>query len=169
MATDLDEKALIEWIVREVAELPDRTSPEGEPEAMLVTADELGTIIREGLNAARAKALPEDVALFIRLLRTPIAGRTIDTVDEGLLACANEDRLQAATLIESLARGQEWQPIEKAPRDIGTDILLTNGRDFAIGGWSACNEWQDDGGWPIEFEPTDWKPLTPPQPRSGVR
>ena len=32
-------------IIREVAELPDRNSPEGQPEMMLVSADELRSII----------------------------------------------------------------------------------------------------------------------------
>lgn len=34
-------------IIREVAELPDRNSPEGRPEMMLVSADELRNIIIE--------------------------------------------------------------------------------------------------------------------------
>ena len=37
-------------IVREVAELPDRTSPDDWPEAMLVTADELTEIVRSILE-----------------------------------------------------------------------------------------------------------------------
>ncbi len=48
--------ALVEQIVREVAELPDRTSPDDWPEAMLVTADEIGTIIRAALATAQVGA-----------------------------------------------------------------------------------------------------------------
>lgn len=40
---------VVEAIVRDVAELPDRNSPEDWPEAMLVTADELTGILRDRL------------------------------------------------------------------------------------------------------------------------
>lgn len=39
----MDEK--IQNVIRDIAELPDRDSPEGWPEAMLVTAKELEAII----------------------------------------------------------------------------------------------------------------------------
>lgn len=39
-------------ITRTVAELPDRSSPEEWPEAMLVTADELRQIVRDAVDAA---------------------------------------------------------------------------------------------------------------------
>lgn len=45
---DLDR--IINLIVRDVAELPDRTSPEDWPEAMLVTDHELRGILRERLQ-----------------------------------------------------------------------------------------------------------------------
>lgn len=45
----------VESIIRDVAELPDRTSPEDWPEAMLVTADELRTILRDALATKAAK------------------------------------------------------------------------------------------------------------------
>lgn len=41
----------IEQIVCEVAELPDRTSPEDAPDVMLVTAEELAGIVRAALAA----------------------------------------------------------------------------------------------------------------------
>jgi NTP pyrophosphatase (non-canonical NTP hydrolase) len=43
-------EGLAEQIVREVAELPDRTSPEDQPDMMLVTADELAAIVRAALS-----------------------------------------------------------------------------------------------------------------------
>ena len=46
-------EGLAACIVREVAELPDRTSPEDWPEAMLVTADELTAIIRQAAQSLR--------------------------------------------------------------------------------------------------------------------
>lgn len=40
------EKAqIIDAIIRDVAELPDRTSPEGQPDMMLVTANELRHVL----------------------------------------------------------------------------------------------------------------------------
>ena len=39
----------IELIIRDVAELPDRTSPEDWPEALIVTSDELEEILTQHL------------------------------------------------------------------------------------------------------------------------
>ncbi len=44
------EMRLIDNVLRDVAELPDRTSPEGWPEAMLVTADELRLILERQMR-----------------------------------------------------------------------------------------------------------------------
>lgn len=41
---------VVDQILQRVAELPDRTSPDDWPEAMLVTADELRQIITEELG-----------------------------------------------------------------------------------------------------------------------
>jgi len=41
---------VIDLIVRDVAELPDRDSPDDWPEAMLVTADELRSIVENRLH-----------------------------------------------------------------------------------------------------------------------
>lgn len=46
-ALDAREEEMITRVVRRVAELPDRTSPDEWPEAMLVTADELQQIVSE--------------------------------------------------------------------------------------------------------------------------
>ena len=48
--TDQEIAALV---CREVGELPDRTSPEGWPEAMLVTHDELHAIVVQALRQSR--------------------------------------------------------------------------------------------------------------------
>jgi hypothetical protein len=45
---------VIEKIVRDVAELPDRTSPADQPDMMLVSADELRTILERYLKLHRA-------------------------------------------------------------------------------------------------------------------
>jgi hypothetical protein len=41
-------------VLSDVAELPDRTSPEDEPDMMLVTAEELKTILCQRLSEALA-------------------------------------------------------------------------------------------------------------------
>lgn len=41
-------------VLRDVAELPDRNSPDDEPDMMLVTADELKTILCNRLSEALA-------------------------------------------------------------------------------------------------------------------
>ncbi len=50
-------------VLRDVAELPDRTSPDDEPDMMLVTADELKAILcnrlSETLNSAATLVYPE--------------------------------------------------------------------------------------------------------------
>lgn len=43
---------IIVGVLRDVAELPDRTSPDDWPEAMLVTADELRAILTARLSLA---------------------------------------------------------------------------------------------------------------------
>jgi hypothetical protein len=42
---------IIDAVLRDVAELPDRTSPDEWPEALLVTADELRSILLHRLNS----------------------------------------------------------------------------------------------------------------------
>lgn len=42
--------AIIDDIIRDVSELPDRTSPDNQPDMMLVSADELHTIIDHRLR-----------------------------------------------------------------------------------------------------------------------
>ena len=40
------EDAWLSGVIKQIAELPDRNSPEGQPEMMLVTAEELTSILR---------------------------------------------------------------------------------------------------------------------------
>jgi hypothetical protein len=49
----------LDRIIGAVAELPDRTSPDDWPDAMLVTADELRAIVRAEIDAMLVPALPE--------------------------------------------------------------------------------------------------------------
>ncbi len=50
---------VVDQIVRDVAELPDRTSPEDQPDMMLVTADELTLIVRRVLTQEGASEAQE--------------------------------------------------------------------------------------------------------------
>lgn len=55
-----DAAGIAATVCRQVAELPDRDSPEDWPEAMLVTADELRMIVRQALGAAAPAQEAED-------------------------------------------------------------------------------------------------------------
>lgn len=47
---------LVRQIVTDVSELPDRTSPDGEPHMMMVTATELANIVRGHLEDSQLVA-----------------------------------------------------------------------------------------------------------------
>lgn len=51
MASPSDREALVTHIVQRVAELPDRTSPDDQPDMMLVTSQELYDILADALAA----------------------------------------------------------------------------------------------------------------------
>ena len=48
--TEQEIDSLINIVIRDVAELPDRTSPEDWPDAMIVTSDELEEILTNRLK-----------------------------------------------------------------------------------------------------------------------
>lgn len=50
----------IDEVVRDVAELPDRTSPDGQPEMMLVSAEELRSILAANSEIAHVRTLATD-------------------------------------------------------------------------------------------------------------
>lgn len=54
-ATQKQLDTLAEKITRDVCELPDRTSPEDQPEMLLVTADELAAIVVQHVEAFLAE------------------------------------------------------------------------------------------------------------------
>lgn len=56
-------EALLKDIIQRVAELPDRSSPDEWPEAMLVTADELGAIVRDVVGAEVTRLQAENEKL----------------------------------------------------------------------------------------------------------
>ena len=86
-----------------------------------------------------------------------------------------------ASLSEALPACPQWQPIETAPKD-GRSILLLNGDQVSYGGWiSAADQGADvgeeyliaAGWWSVDLsdnDPTHWMPLpTPPVPPSTVK
>lgn len=62
--TNFDPLTIAEHVCRSVAELPDRNSPEGEPDMMLVTGDELLAIVIEAFaeNCPPEAAAPRSAA-----------------------------------------------------------------------------------------------------------
>lgn len=56
-------------IVRDVCEIPDRTSPDDQPEMMMVTVPELTGIAQTRLLAALAAARQDAIAECVRRLR----------------------------------------------------------------------------------------------------
>lgn len=94
----LEADAIATVVCRQVAELPDRSSPEDWPEAMLVTHEELDSIVFEAVNAAQSSPQPAqawpiapDVAADLErsdwtpeeALRWYAAGKHYDTVPNG--------------------------------------------------------------------------------------
>lgn len=66
--SDREAQWIAEQVVQIVAELPDRTSPDDWPEAMLVTADELRDIVSDAVLAAPAWDRPPE-ALDAKVVR----------------------------------------------------------------------------------------------------
>ena len=64
---------LITAIIQDIAELPDRTSPDDWPEAMLVTSDELYRILSFRFDRA---AIPDGVADIRRTCRETADSRS---------------------------------------------------------------------------------------------
>lgn len=93
----------IDSIIQAVAELPDRTSPEDWPEAMLVTAEELRTILQSRVPVSTPgplKALEQEIGALEIVIRTaavegwsigpPMAKRWADTLRDLLAALARQ-------------------------------------------------------------------------------
>ena len=110
-----------------VAELPDRTSPEDWPEAMLVTQAELQGIVTDALSdllADREQAAQEIQRLQVEGIRKLImgtvkgfaAGENTDAKAWRKRAEKAEQQLADAERVTAALRTQiKWQPIETAP------------------------------------------------------
>lgn len=102
----------------------------------------------------------------------------------GLITASEERALSLAHSLElqvtSLMAEKEWQPISSAPKD-GTEIEGIEGRQIRITSWTpldnpVARHWGISGTWegaPITsgknlmggtFQPTHWRPHTPPAP-----
>lgn len=77
-----DERLLIEAIVRDVAELPDRTSPTDWPDAMLVTSDELGGILADRLEQALSTGPARDPKLVGEGIRLHLRAAVVNDEDK---------------------------------------------------------------------------------------
>ena len=96
-------KTTIDTIIREVAELPDRTSPSDQPDMMLVTGDELRTIITNALDGAVPPDLERLVQRCINMAALLVPCDTKDILNEAALAlrlCPTQDAIQTAVLAE---------------------------------------------------------------------
>lgn len=100
-------------ICQTVAEIPDRSSPDDWPEAMLVTADELQLIVMIALESEAERIshpLPGDTLRAIELLREYMDAEEIDDVDERaseLGACRFSVRAFLAALTPSALSGDK--------------------------------------------------------------
>jgi hypothetical protein len=57
---DMRTSQVVDDVVRRVSELPDRTSPEDWPDAMLVTVSELSEILRDAIDSFIHRRTNED-------------------------------------------------------------------------------------------------------------
>jgi hypothetical protein len=90
---------IVQRIVRDVAELPDRTSPEGQEHMMLVAGDELEDIIRRALPASPASPAEPEQPAGDAGLPEPRRGDTHNPVSSVHAAALEE----AAEVIDELA------------------------------------------------------------------
>ena len=115
--TDDEIDRVVTRVVRAVAEIPDRFSPDDFPEAMLVTGDELRTILhnemavereRQASSAALAKITAADIAAGEQAVRD---GRTVRACD-----------LRDVTQTASTEQPASSEPQAPEPRE-GDDVL----------------------------------------------
>lgn len=85
-------ETVYDQIVRDVAELPDRSSPDNWPEAMLVTGNELRAILTQRLGVAGEPVDARDAVTALRNLLNALQ----DEVDMDALAGHTERAVMAA-------------------------------------------------------------------------
>ena len=94
---DLIERAILE-ICRDVCELPDRSSPEGEPDQVIVTLEELSDICRNVLTEAlSAIPIPAPTGGVERALLAVVEATRAYLPPDGIDAQECLNRILAAT------------------------------------------------------------------------
>lgn len=163
-------RAAADAAVQAVAELPDRTSPDDWPEAMLVTADELRAIVKQALVAALPEPLPEPK---VRRMRDGVlVPCTLDEFHEWLTEVADRNAHLSTALVNvvhlasaafgvalahmaaALPAPPTWQPIETMPPEFkdGREVLLMVELRAGIPHQSLVGHWMP-GGYCIEDHP----------------
>ncbi len=128
--------ATIAEIIRDVCELPDRTSPDDWPEVMLVTPEELTIILERHLAQAGRPVDREAIARIIEPWQEPI----------GPDALAKADAIAALPTI-----GRDgWLDIASAPKD-GTEIILASPKGGSPGYWVHVGWWNEGDSFPWRF------------------
>jgi hypothetical protein len=183
-----DLSQIADLIVRDVCELPDRTSPDDWPEALLVTSEELHTLIVEQFAEAFSTPSPDTGAVApsrealleladkierqVPVTRSYLADNGLDDHFSDILLShyldfAREARA-AITAEPKASAAVGWMPIASAPKDGTWFIALQDGELYPCQ-WHA--EEPDEGpyqeGWWDHFnksfeEPTRWIPLPAP-------
>lgn len=107
--SDTSAARIAELIVRDVAELPDRTSPDDWPEALLVTGEELHALIVEHFSAANIADTPSD-QVDASIARIEAHNRATQAERDAERTCeAMELMKRFADLLDRSTSG-EWSP-----------------------------------------------------------
>lgn len=97
--------ALLSRVVRAVAELPDRTSPEDQPRMMLVAGEEFEDILRAALSSGReaeSEGLRE-----AEQIAWDVAARELDKFDAGEQTYGHHAAEEVAKAIRALSSGRD--------------------------------------------------------------
>jgi hypothetical protein len=142
-------------ICREVAELPDRTSPNENADFMLVTGDELQPMLADAFAEVRTAASSHAAVEGV------LPGDTGQLIGD---FCYEAYQQTGGTAAASQARRDMWQPIDTAPKDGRTVLLYFGEHDLAFpvivsGFWDTV---QGDWWKPQWRGATHWQPLPEP-------
>lgn len=105
-------RELIDLIVRDVAELPGRSSPDDWPEAMLVTNSELRDILFSRLDGRLSVPSSQSE----KLVTCGACGRKIDPDEDSAATCAAVNRC------EECMRPQDWEEYNAVDRSTAVSV-----------------------------------------------
>lgn len=158
------EAGLPSWwpaFIQNVCELPDRTSPEDEPEAMVATAEELESCAMAAIEAAsedESPATDTDEAGALRAFdRAKQKGHSHDLESY----CAGYiDRGYAAPVQSAGQEAVAWRPVETAPKD-GTWFLAWRKHETKplMLRWDAAYAEFENADGDHVYHVTHWMPL----------